>query len=227
MDVIAELRHNMALLKGERRAAGAGSVLGADSPPHGSGIGTAADTAHPVSSNVPPPGLRGSTGSFSGFKSDPAVSDEEGELVEEAQSCSVLLPAAKSFGPTDDVSEDVEKDVAAMVNHLVTNGMRAKDYKDILDDDITKQPSNCQVLSPVECKVQVLDTLNSEARKSDFCLKKVSKDIVKAASIVVKSQTILDRVANDEGHSVVAQEVTRLNGTLALLGNANFRNNLT
>ncbi|MPC75508.1 hypothetical protein E2C01_069898 [Portunus trituberculatus] len=182
MDAIAELRHDMALLKRERRAAGAGSVLGADSPPHGSRFGTAADTAH---------------------------------------------PDAKSFGPTDDVSEDVDKDVAGMVNHLFTNGMWAEDYKHILNDDITKRPSNCQVLSPVECNVQVLDALNSKARKSDFCLKEVSKDFVKAASIVVKSLTILDRVANDEEHTVVAQEVARLNGALALLGNTNFRNNLT
>ncbi|MPC52838.1 hypothetical protein E2C01_046717 [Portunus trituberculatus] len=187
----------------------------------------AADAAHPVSSNVPPPGPWGSTGSFSGFRSDSAVSDEEGELVEEVQSGSVLLQAAKSFGPTDDISEDVDKDVAGMVNHLFTNGMRAVDYEDILDDDITKRPSNCQVLSPIECNVQVLNALNSEARKSYFRLKEVSKDIVKAASIVVKSLIILDRVANDEGHSVMAQEVAKLNGSLALLGNANFKYTLT
>ena len=127
----------------------------------------------------------------------------------------------------EDVSEDLDKQVAAMVNHLFENGMREEDYKDILEDEITKRPSNYQALTPVECNWQVLDELNAEARKVDLRMKGVGKDIIKAAMIIIKSLTVLDKVAQDDGHVAVAREVTMINGALALVGNANFRNNLT
>ena len=87
-----------------------------------------------------------------------------------------------------------------------------------MEDEIAKRPSNCEALSPVECNVQVLDALITEAKKSDFCLKEVSKDITKAANMLVQSRTILDKLAQDDKNSVLAQEVTMLNGALALLG---------
>ena len=54
----------------------------------------------------------------------------------------------------------------------------------------------------------------------------MGKDLLRAAAIVVKSLTVLDNFAQEEGNSVVAREVGLLNGALALLGNANHRNNL-
>ncbi|MPC93570.1 hypothetical protein E2C01_088703 [Portunus trituberculatus] len=57
-------------------------------------------------------------------------------------------------------------------------------------------------------------------------MKEVNKDILRAASVITKSLLTLDKVAQEEKHSVVAQEVGVLNGALALLGNVNFRNNL-
>ena len=49
---------------------------------------------------------------------------------------------------------------------------------------------------------------------------------LKAATIVTKSLTVLDKIVQD-GHPDVAHKVHMLNGALALLGNANHRNNLT
>ena len=57
-------------------------------------------------------------------------------------------------------------------------------------------------------------------------MKEANKDILRAATILVKSLLVLDRVASDDGNSVVAHEVGMVNGALALLGNANHRNNL-
>ncbi|MPC54969.1 hypothetical protein E2C01_048899 [Portunus trituberculatus] len=59
-----------------------------------------------------------------------------------------------------------------------------------------------------------------EARKADFRLCEVGKDITKATTIVVKSLTVLDKVAHDEDHPVVAHEMAMLNGALALLDKA-------
>ncbi len=67
----------------------------------------------------------------------------------------------------------------------------------------------------------------TEARKSDFRLKEVSKDIIKAAMIVIMSLMVLEKVAHDEGNLVVGGEVAMINGALALLSNANFCSNLT
>ena len=42
-----------------------------------------------------------------------------------------------------------------------------------------------------------------------------------------KSLAVSDKVAHEENNPIVANEVAKLNGALALLGNANYRNNLT
>ncbi|KAK3894845.1 hypothetical protein Pcinc_001419 [Petrolisthes cinctipes] len=102
------------------------------------------------------------------------------------------MQSAQTFGPTEYISENIEKQVANMVNHLFDNGMRDDDYKDILTDDITKRPSNCHAFAPVECNVQIFEALKTEARKSDFRLKEVNKDIIKAATIIIKSLPELD-----------------------------------
>ncbi|MPC29701.1 hypothetical protein E2C01_022947 [Portunus trituberculatus] len=105
--------------------------------------------------------------------------------------------------------------------------MKQEDYKAIVEDEVTLRPSNCHALTQVDCNAEVLDALPAEARKADFRLREVGKDITKAATIVVKSLTVLDKLAHDEKNQVIANEVAMLNGALALLGNAHYRNNLT
>ena len=56
-------------------------------------------------------------------------SAEEGEITDEAPSGSILLQAAKSFGPVVECTEELEEPVADMVNHLFTHGMPEEDYK--------------------------------------------------------------------------------------------------
>lgn len=68
--------------------------------------------------------------------------------------------------------------------------------------------------------------LETDARKTDFHMKEVSKDIIKSATIVTKPFTVLDKVAQ-EGQPDVAHEVGMFIGALALLRTANRRNNLT
>lgn len=147
----------MEKLKGERLPERTGTVLGAESAFSCSGVDTAASGPQPLSANVLVPGSKVSREGFSGFKSpDSEVSSEEGEIHDNVHEGSVLLQGAINYGLTEDVSEEIDKQVAAMVNHLFVNGMREEDYKDILEDGITKRPSNCQALSPVECNAPVL-----------------------------------------------------------------------
>ncbi|MPC60457.1 hypothetical protein E2C01_054502 [Portunus trituberculatus] len=163
---------------------------------------------------------------FSGFRSPSMeASIEEEELQGDAPHGSVLLQGAKNYGPMENVAKKLDK--AAMVNHLFINGMKQEDYKAIVEDKMTLRPSNCHALTQVDCNTQVVDALPAEARKADFRLREVGKDITKAATIVVKSLTVLDKAAHDEENQVIANEVAMLNGALALLGNAHYRNNLT
>ncbi|MPC60652.1 hypothetical protein E2C01_054707 [Portunus trituberculatus] len=81
-----------------------------------------------------------------------------------------------------------------MVSFLFTDGMRGEDYKLICEDDITKRPKNCKALAPVDCNPEVLDALRSDT-KTDHRLQNVSKDILRAATIVTKSLLVLDKVA--------------------------------
>ncbi|MPC61369.1 hypothetical protein E2C01_055439 [Portunus trituberculatus] len=112
-----------------------------------------------------------------------------------------------------------------MVNHVFDNGLREVEYKKIFDDVATKRPDNCHALAPVDCNSQVLDALKTDAKKTDFHMKDIGKDIIKAATILTRSLMVLDKIAQTVQPDV-AHEVGMLNGALALLGNANHKNNL-
>ncbi|MPC61451.1 hypothetical protein E2C01_055523 [Portunus trituberculatus] len=155
---------------------------------------------------------------FAGF-SDPIC--EAGALTEQNFSDSVLMHNAKLFGPLDMVSEDIDQQVAEMVNFLFTDEMRGEDYKLICEDDITKRPKNCHALTPVVCNPEVLNALRSDTKKTDHLLQDVSKDILRADTIVTKSLLALDKVAQDADLPEVAREMGMLNRALALLGNPN------
>ena len=163
------------------------------------------------------------SGDFLGF---PAHTCDAAATAEHTLGDSVLLHNAKVFGPPDTVSEDVDQQVADMVNFLFTNGMRGEDYKLICEDTVVQRPNNCHALAPVECNPEVLEALRCDAKRTDFRLRDVSRDVLRAATIVTKSLLELDTVAQEDGHPVVAREVGMLNGALALLGNAHYKHNL-
>ncbi|MPD03189.1 hypothetical protein E2C01_098814 [Portunus trituberculatus] len=214
MDAITELRNDMEKLKKDRPAVSIEDYKFEGSVP----------VLHKTLESV----SQASPAGFSGFRSPMSVDSDEREEFQGAVFCgSVLLESAKNFGSTESVSEDLDEEVAAIVNHLFISGMREEDYKAVMEDEVTLRPSNCHALTQVDCNAQVLDALPAEARKADFCLREVGKDITKVATIVVKSLTVLDKVAHDDNLPVVAQEVAKFNGALALLGNAHYRNNLT
>ncbi|XP_050706773.1 uncharacterized protein LOC126992160 [Eriocheir sinensis] len=212
MDTLLALRGDVEKLKESSGATGGGADVAA--------------TLDSVNTPVEVP-CSGSAAGFSGFKSpDHRVSSDDDDSQDDIVPGSVLLQCAKTYGPVDDVSVDIDKQVADMVNHVFDNGLRDEEYKEILDDDSARRPGNCHALAPVDCNSQVLDALKADAKKGDFRMKEVSKDIIKAATILTKSLTVLDRIAQD-GRPDVAHEVGMLNGALALLGHANHRNNLT
>lgn len=220
MEALAELRREMNDIKRTSHrdisvssATGMGQTSCGGLDMHGAGPSS---TAGPV---VPP-------GSFRGFNSDDQDSSEEGEIGEEGPVPSVLKHSALDYGPVEEVSTNVEKHVADMVNHLFDKGLRDQTYKEIAEDELAKRPGNCPALIPVECNPQVLGALKPDARKADFRMKEVSKDITKAGAILVKSLSELDKVAQKERLPEVANEVGKLNGVLALLGHANYKNNL-
>lgn len=217
LDAIAELRREVNTLKEGKCLGGDGG--GGDAVPTNS-----VNTGRPVFRSAPP-----STAEFSGFTADDhyiSSEDDEGDTVNDQQSVSVLQRCAKVYGPVDAVAAEIDGRVADMVNHVFDNGLREEEYKEILEDDVTKRPSNCEALSPVDCNAQVLDALKPDAKKTDFRMKGVGKDIVMAATILTKSLTVLDDLAQN-GHPQVAREVGLLNGALGLLGNAHHKNNLT
>lgn len=218
MDAITELRGEMDKLKADKRQ-------GTQDPARMAAATGAAGGSWEGPPQVLEAGMAASDAEFSGFRLEADTDSEEGEL-HDSPVRSVLREGAKTYGPTECVSGDVDTYVADMVNHLFDHGMRTEDYKDVLEDDITKRPNNCLALDPVECNTQILEALPSDAKRADHRMKEVGKDILKAATILVKSLTVLDKFAQDNRNTVVAQEVSLLNGALALLGNANHRNNL-
>ena len=186
LDAIAELRSEVNKLKEGKCSGGVG----------GGGVAVptnSVDAGRPVFTSAPP-----STAEFSGFPADEhyiSSEDDEGDTVNDQQSVSVLQRCAKVYGPVDAVAAEIDGRVADMVNYVFDNGLREEEYKEILEDDATKRPSNCEALSPVECNAQVLDALKPDAKKTDLRMKGVGKDIVMAATILTKSLTVLDNFA--------------------------------
>ncbi|MPC48280.1 hypothetical protein E2C01_042049 [Portunus trituberculatus] len=158
MDTITELRYDMEKLKKDRPA-----VSTEDNKFEGS-----APVPHKSLESV----SQASPAGFSGFSSPVSVDSNEGEEFQGAVFCGiVLLEGTKNFGPTESVSEKLEKEIAAMVNHLFISGMRKEDYKAVMEDEVTLTPSNYHALTQVECNAQVLDALPAEARFSGGCQK--------------------------------------------------------
>lgn len=211
MDALAALRNDMVKLKEERGAADAEAVAAADD----------VNKTH-VSQVVPSPSPTG----FSGFTpGEHDLSSDDSDSHDDGRPDSVLMQCARAYGPVMEVSGGINQHVADMVNHVFAHGLREEEYKEILEDDAAKRPDNCHALAPVDCNSQVLDALKTDAKKTDFRLKDVGKDITTAATLLTKSLTVLDRIAQT-GQQDVAQEVGMLNGALALLGHANHKNNL-
>ncbi|XP_050714298.1 uncharacterized protein LOC126997304 [Eriocheir sinensis] len=112
LEAISELRGEVNKLKEDRQPAPRVA------PVVNEGAGTSRDACRPLS---PPPG------SFSGFMDS---GSEDGEIRVFAPGSSALMLGAKSFGPQELVSEDIDTQVADMVNYVFDNGMREEDYKD-------------------------------------------------------------------------------------------------
>ncbi|XP_050719455.1 uncharacterized protein LOC127000078 isoform X2 [Eriocheir sinensis] len=115
-----------------------------------------------------------SPAAFSGFVDS---SSEDGEVKEFSPGSSVLLQAAKAFGSLDSASEDIDPQVAAMVNFCFDKGLQEEDYKAIAEDPVTRRPNNCPALAPVECNPQILGALKTDARKADSRLKEVPAEV--------------------------------------------------
>lgn len=71
-----------------------------------------------------------------------------------------------------------------------------------MEDKITSRPRNCYALAPVKCNSQILEALKMEAKKSD----RVGKNI-KAATIITKSLTVLDKLAREDQNPGVAHKM--------------------
>lgn len=206
LQALADLRGEVEALKGDRLQ------LPSSNAAQGHGGDNAQGQSPPSHAN------------FSGFSA--GGSEEDDMSVPTASADSALIQGTKAFGPTDTTVADIDHRVAEMVNFLFDNGMREEDYKALCEDESVLRPNNCHALAPVECNPQVLEALKQDARKTDYRLKEVNKDILRASTIITKSLVALDDLAEQEGNAMVAHEVSMLNGALALLGNANHRNNL-
>ncbi|MPC63265.1 hypothetical protein E2C01_057360 [Portunus trituberculatus] len=236
-EAISELHDEINELKKDKDKSaynGQQGMLGANAAPRGcegsqGDANTSTNASHRHERVVASPlstqsALTDSTASFSGFNAG-SDEDEDGEIHDEPSIGSALLHSAKTYGPLEDILEDMELPVVDMVNYLFDHSMR-EEYKQIVEEEATKRPGNCHALTPVVCYAQMFDALKIEAKRTDSRMKEVSKDILMAATIIIKSLTALDKIPQDEGHAGVAQEVGMINGALALLGNTNHHNNL-
>ncbi|MPC73542.1 hypothetical protein E2C01_067875 [Portunus trituberculatus] len=172
LEALTELRREVNQLKADRGAASplrAPVVTGVVPSPRSPVVN---DGAGP-SSGLP---CGASPGNFSRFVA--GASDEEGVSAPLSTDLGPLHQCAKVFGPPKVVSGVIDSTVADMVNFVFENGLCEEDHKAICEDAFVMRPSNCPALAPVECNPEILDALRFDARRTDFHLKEVNKDIL-------------------------------------------------
>lgn len=140
---------------------------------------------------------------------------------------------SKRFKAVEPVCAGVDSILADTVTDLFRKGMDDDQYEQLVRDEITPRPDNCDGLVTVKTNKFVWDFMSSTARSNDKKLQNCATSVVKAGVVVtnmVNKVAAIEKSLDDAGHGDLVDWSTVFDGcndTLALLGHANRQINLT
>ena len=129
---------------------------------------------------------------------------------------------AKRFKVKDVCGEKIDDVLAQNVTSLFLNGMDEEQYNDLVKDEKTPRPENCEGLKIVKTNQLVWDIIPTFSQTCDKKMQNIEKTLVKAATILTKVVDKMAKLDTDENSEVL----DNCNDTIALLGHANRQINL-
>jgi hypothetical protein len=129
---------------------------------------------------------------------------------------------AKRFKVKDVCGEKIDDVLAQNVTSLFLNGMDEEQYNDLVKDEKTPRPENCEGLKIVKTNQLVWDIIPTFSQTCDKKIQNIEKTLVKAATILTKVVDKMAKLDTDENSEVL----DNCNDTIALLGHANRQINL-
>jgi phosphopantetheine adenylyltransferase len=131
---------------------------------------------------------------------------------------------AKRFKVKDACGEKIDDVLAQNVTSLFLNGMDEEQYNDLVKDEKTPRPENCEGLKIVKTNQLVWDTIPTFSQTCDKKMQIIEKTLVKAATILTK---VVDKMAKlDTDQDENSEVLDNYNDTIASLGHANIQINL-
>jgi hypothetical protein len=129
---------------------------------------------------------------------------------------------AKRFKVKDVCGEKIDDVLAQNVTSLFLNDMDEEQYNDLVKDEKTPRPENCEGLKIVKTNQLVWDIIPTFSQTCDKKMQNIEKTLVKAATILTKVVDKMAKLDTDENSEVL----DNCNDTIALLGHANRQINL-
>lgn len=121
----------------------------------------------------------------------------------------------------DICGDKIDEVLAKNVNNLFLNGMDEEQYNEIVKDEKTPRPENCEALRVVKTNQLVWDVLPTFTQTCDRKLQNIEKTVVKAATILTASVNKMAQSDNCDD-----EILDKCNDTIALMGHANRQLNL-
>lgn len=141
------------------------------------------------------------------------------------ESSSRFASMSKKFKSHEICGDNIDSALAESVTEFFVNGIDEERYVELVKDEKTPRPSNCDGLVTVKTNQLIWDALGSNARTNDKKLQNIETAIVKAATILVK--TVNKMATFEEKDEKIGECIDECSDVMALLGHANKQINWT
>ena len=131
---------------------------------------------------------------------------------------------AKKFHAVEHVDKDVDSTLALNVNELFHKGIDANRYEELVKDENSTRPENCEGLTVVKTNRLIWDAVSHNARLNDKKLQNIELSVVKAATILTK--TVNNTATLKKDCQEFSPLIDSCNNVLALFGHSNRQINL-
>jgi hypothetical protein len=134
---------------------------------------------------------------------------------------------SKRFKAAEICDQEIDSVLASNINELFRNGIEETKYNEIIKDEVTPRPSNCEGLVVVQTNPLIWDSLSAVARSNDKKMQNIEASVVKSATKIAKVVDKMAKLETNGDGDVFSSLIDECNDVLALLGQANKQINFT
>ncbi|MES9884347.1 MAG: hypothetical protein ABW185_26165 [Sedimenticola sp.] len=134
---------------------------------------------------------------------------------------------SKRFRSVEVCDDDIDSVLAETVTGLFRKGMDDDQYMELVKDETTPRPNNCEGLTVVKTNQLVWDIMSPGARTNDRKLQTIESSVIKSATILAKMVNKVATIEKESADTDLGFVIDEGNDALALLGHANRQINMT